>query len=189
MVELLKQIKQVIQIFEAAHPDCIALFIFDQLSSHASLPPDVLKAFEMNKSNGGKQWKQHDTVIPITNPTVEHHGKPQKMCLPNGQPKGLQQVLEEHGFNVRKLQVKCSPICPWENEDCCIARLLSKQDDFTNQSSMLETFIKDAGHECIFLPKFHCELNPIEMVSTFYTVLSLLLTCTIILGLVQVPLL
>ncbi|OJA11837.1 hypothetical protein AZE42_04062 [Rhizopogon vesiculosus] len=28
---------------------------------------------------------------------------------------------------------------------------------------MLETLIKKAGHECIFLPKFHCELNPIEM--------------------------
>ena len=46
-----------------------------------------------------------------------------------------------------------------------MARLLSKQDDFSNQVSMLETLIKGAGHECIFLPKFHCELNPIEMVS------------------------
>ena len=43
-------------------------------------------------------------------------------------------------------------------------RLLSKQDDFTNQLSMLETLIKEAGHECLFLPKFHCGLNPIEMV-------------------------
>jgi len=102
------------------------LFIFDQSSAHASLPPDTLKAFEMNKSNGGKQRKQHNTVIPDTNPTVEHHGKPQKMCLPNGQPKGLQQVLEEHGFNVQKLCVKCSLICPWENEACCMACLLSK---------------------------------------------------------------
>ena len=127
--QLLKQVKRAIEIFEAAHPDCIALFIFDQSSAHALLPPDALKAFEMNKSNGGKQRKQRDTVIPNTNPTVEHHGKPQKMCLPNGQPKGLQQVLEERGFNVQKLRVKCSPICPWENEDCCMARLLSKQED------------------------------------------------------------
>ena len=48
-----------------------------------------------------------------------------------------------------------------------MAHLLSKQDDFTNQPSMLEALIKDAGHKCIFLPKFHCELNPIEMASTF----------------------
>ncbi|KAF8548107.1 hypothetical protein OG21DRAFT_1607096 [Imleria badia] len=44
-----------------------------------------------------------------------------------------------------------------------MARLLSKQDDFVNQLSMLEELIKEAHHECIFLPKFHCELNPIEM--------------------------
>ena len=39
-----------------------------------------------------------------------------------------------------------------------------------NQASMLETLIKKAGHECIFLPKFHCELNPIEMVCEDYLV-------------------
>lgn len=44
-----------------------------------------------------------------------------------------------------------------------IARILNKQDDFANQISVLETVIREAGHECIFLPKFHCELNPIEM--------------------------
>ena len=57
----------------------------------------------------------------------------------------------------------------WENDKCCMAWLLSKQDDFVNQVSMLETFINEAGHECIFLPKFHCELNPIEMVSLIIT--------------------
>ncbi|KIK82077.1 hypothetical protein PAXRUDRAFT_77717, partial [Paxillus rubicundulus Ve08.2h10] len=43
------------------------------------------------------------------------------------------------------------------------SQLLSQQDDFINQVSVLETFINKAGHLCIFLPKFHCELNPIEM--------------------------
>ena len=33
---------------------------------------------------------------------------------------------------------KCSPVCPFENDNCCMARLLSKQEDFTNQISMLE---------------------------------------------------
>ena len=32
-----------------------ATFIFDQSSAHASLPPNALKAFDMNKSNGGAQ--------------------------------------------------------------------------------------------------------------------------------------
>ncbi|OAX32176.1 hypothetical protein K503DRAFT_870286 [Rhizopogon vinicolor AM-OR11-026] len=85
------------------------------------------------------------------------------MTLPDGRPKGLQQVLEERGFDVHNLRAKCTPVCPWESTNCCMARLLSQQEDFMNQPSMLETFIKKTGHECIFLPKFHCELNPIEM--------------------------
>ena len=76
----------------------------------------------------------------------------------------------QHHWPSRSTQIsnraKCSPVCPFENDNCCMARLLSKQEDFTNQVSMLETVIREAGHECIFLPKFHCELNPIEMVSS-----------------------
>ena len=165
--QLLKQVKCAVWIFEAVHPDCVALFIFDQSSAHVSLPPDTLKALEMNKSNEGKQCKQCDTVIPQTNLAVKHCGKLQKMTLPNGQAKGLQQVLEEHGFNIQKMCAKCTPVCPWENTDCCMGQLLSKQDDFINQLLMLETIIKEAGHECVFLPKFHCELNPIETVFYF----------------------
>jgi hypothetical protein len=163
--QLMDQIKIAIEIFEAAHPGCQALFIFDQSSAHASLPPDALKAFEMNKSDGGKQCKQRDTIIPQSNPDPRFRGKPQKMTTLSGQQKGLQAVLQECGFNVSHLRAKCAPVCPFESKNCCMTWLLSQQDDFVNQESMLETFIKGAGHECLFLPKFHCELNPIEMVS------------------------
>ncbi|EDR04366.1 uncharacterized protein LACBIDRAFT_330618 [Laccaria bicolor S238N-H82] len=111
--QLLKQMEEAIQIFEAAHPGKQSLFIFDQSSAHASLPPDALKAFEMNKSDGGKQRRQQDTIIPETNPVEEHRGKPQSMTLPDGKPKGLQRVLEERGFNVQKLRAKCSPYWGW----------------------------------------------------------------------------
>ena len=47
-----------------------------------------------------------------------------------------------------------------------MAHLLSQQDDFKNQPSMLETFIHSQVHEWIFFPKFHYELNPIEMICT-----------------------
>ena len=169
--QLLKQMEDAIQIFEEAHLGKQSLFIFDQSSAHASLPPDALKAFEMNKSDGGKQRHQHDTIIPTTNPVAEHRGKVQKMTLPDGRPKGLKRVLEERGFKVHNLRAKCSPVCPIDNQNCCLARLLSQQDDFQNQPSMLETFIKSRGHECIFLPKFHCELNPIEMVCVLFILL------------------
>jgi hypothetical protein len=163
--QLIDQVKDVISIFEEAHPDCTALFIFDQSSAHASLAPDALQAFEMNKSDGGKQCKQKDTIIPESSPTIDKHRKPQKMTMLSSQPRGLESVLKERGFKVDKKQAKCKPVCPLENEDCCMAWLLSKQEDFTNQISMLEMIITELNHKCIFLPKFHCKLNPIEMVS------------------------
>jgi len=93
--QLLAQVHHAIKIFELAHPGCVALFIFDQSSAHVTLGPDALCAFDMNKSNGGKQRKQHDTIIPESNPTVKHCGKVQKMTTDDGDAKGLQQVLEE----------------------------------------------------------------------------------------------
>jgi hypothetical protein len=162
--QLIKQVTKTIAIFNTKFPEKQALFIFDNSSAHGSLRPDALKVFEMNKSDGGKQRTQHDTIIPNSNPDPRYRGRAQKMTLPDGSPKGLKRVLEERGFNVTKLRAKCAPVCPIDSQNCCMARLLSQQDDFQNQVSMLETLIKAAGHEIVFLPKFHCELNPIEMV-------------------------
>ena len=49
----MEQMTSVIKIFKVAHPNCQALFVFNQSSAHTSLPDDALKAFEMNKSDGG----------------------------------------------------------------------------------------------------------------------------------------
>jgi len=40
--QLMDQMVSAIEIFEAAHPDCQALFVFDQSSAHASFPPSAL---------------------------------------------------------------------------------------------------------------------------------------------------
>jgi hypothetical protein len=168
--QLLEQIQtQAIPIFERAHPGCQALFIFDQSSAHASFGPEALNAFDMNWSNGGKQRKQHNTIIPNddTVPNAAVRGKPQSMVTETGEPKGLETVLRERGFDTHGKKAKCKPVCPFENSDCCLARILSQQSDFTNQVSMLEELITGAGHLCIFLPKFHCKLNPIEMVCPY----------------------
>jgi hypothetical protein len=105
--KLLEQVKAAIQIHEEVNgKDVQALFIFDNSSAHASLPPDALRAFDMNKSDGGKQRKRHDTIIPQSNPDQTKCGLLQKMTMPNGEAKGLQRVLEERGFNVRGLKAK-----------------------------------------------------------------------------------
>lgn len=48
--------------------------------------------------------------------------------------------------------------------DCCMQRLLSLQADFKNEKPLLQLITEEAGHTCLFLPKFHCELNLIELV-------------------------
>jgi hypothetical protein len=77
----------------------------------------------MNKSDGGKQPEQCDTIIPHTNPDPTKRGLKQKLKNASGGPKGLKSVLEERGFDVRGLQAKCSPVCPFESMGCCMARL------------------------------------------------------------------
>ncbi|KAJ7483017.1 hypothetical protein B0H11DRAFT_1723388 [Mycena galericulata] len=52
--------------------------------------------------------------------------------------------------------------CPPGRTDCCCRRILFTQPDFVNQKSMLEEHCEARGHEVIFFPKFHCEVNCIE---------------------------
>lgn len=46
---------------------------------------------------------------------------------------------------------------------CCAKHVLTLQQDFLDKKPMLQTYIKDCGHACLFLLKFHCELNAIEL--------------------------
>ena len=53
------------------------------------------------------------------------------------------------------------------NDWCCMSHVLSLQEDFAQEKSMLQHYIEGRGYICMFLPKFHCELNPIEIVWGF----------------------
>jgi hypothetical protein len=48
-------------------------------------------------------------------------------------------------------------------EWCCMHHVLALQEDFRSEKPLIQWLIEDAGHICLFLPQFHCELNPIEM--------------------------
>ena len=41
-------------------------------------------------------------------------------------------------------------------------RILKSQPDFSSQKPLVQEIIEAAGHTCLFLPKFHYELNFIE---------------------------
>jgi hypothetical protein len=63
--------------------------------------------------------------------------------------------LEESGNTI--LRVDSS------RTDCCMKKMIANQQDFRSERPLIQLIIEEAGHKCWFLPKFHCELNPIEM--------------------------
>ena len=47
---------------------------------------------------------------------------------------------------------------------CCYRRAISEQEDFKQQNEWLEEIVADQNScRLIFFPRFHCELNYIEM--------------------------
>lgn len=92
----------------------------------------------MNISDGGKQPRMRDT---------QWNGKVQKMTLDDGQQKGMKRVLMERGVDIKGMNASK------------MREELAKFSDFCNY---LEEAVKERGHLCLFLPCFHCELNPIE---------------------------
>ena len=71
----------------------------------------------------------------------------------NGIPKGMKTILEERGVDTSGMRVKE------------MRTLLKIFPDFNGQKTILEDYIEQRGHVCIFCPKFHCgELSPIECV-------------------------
>jgi hypothetical protein len=156
---------KLIPAFEHLHgPGFQALFIVDHSQGHAAYAPDALLVSRMNTKPGGKQARMRDGWYLKAGEKVV-----QSMIFPSNhreypdQPKGIKVVLLERGFEVRKLRGKCKGSC--KDPDavaCCCKRILELQPDFKGQKSLVEEIIHATGHLCIFLPKFHCELNFIE---------------------------
>ena len=168
MNHLLEQLKlKAIPIFEALFPTCIAIFAFDNSSNHAAFLSDALLANKMNLFPGGKQ--------PAMRSTTWGDNNQQDMCFPDdyfdeklrGKPKGIKQVLFERGKWRDGLRADCQ-LCKAGDRNpnrinCCARRIISLEPDFIAQKGALHEIISIAGHKCIFYPKFHCELNFIEM--------------------------
>ena len=80
----------------------------------------------------------------------------------------MEQVLRERGLWDKKYVADCSLCKNKTTRDdptrtkCCTRRIISLQPDFLAQKCALQEIIEEAGHVCIFYPKFHCELNFIE---------------------------
>ena len=65
-------------------------------------------------------------------------------------PRGMIDVLKQRGRYHPKMKV----------DD--MREELAKHHDFRDEKNKLEYFLHEHGHACLFIPKFHCEINPIE---------------------------
>ena len=74
---------------------------------------------------------------------------------------------QEHTVAEEDLAEARDPISEQLNKWCCLYQIISLQADFANKKLMIQHYIESWGHVCMFLPKFHCELNPIEMLWGF----------------------
>jgi hypothetical protein len=134
----------------------------DNSQGHSAYAEDALLVSRMNVRPGGKQarmqngWFSHNGQ-KITQPMVFPSDHPH---FPN-KPKGMKAVLTERGLFQSGLHGKCQK-CDGDNDACCNKHILELQPDFQDQKSLVQQVIEAAGHLCIFLPKFHCELNFIE---------------------------
>jgi hypothetical protein len=144
---LLKQVDKAMDIFEAKYPDACGLFLFDNAPSHRKVANDALNAAAMNVNSGGSQPVMRDT---------EWNGSIQKMVNENGEPKGLRIVLQERGVDTSSM-----------TKDQMCKALLTYPDFKTAAKPLLQERIEARNHKCMFIPRFHCELNPIEWVWCF----------------------
>ncbi|KAF0701900.1 hypothetical protein AaE_016253 [Aphanomyces astaci] len=136
---------------------------------HAAFAVDALRANSMNLNPGGKQPKLRDGWYKDSGGRVA-----QAMSFPDdhsvpalrGAPKGIKAVLAERGSLKDPMLLICGatvqmPSGP-ELLECCARHRLASYPDFRSQKSILEETVIAAGHKCMFFPKYHCELNPIE---------------------------
>ena len=139
----LKQIENAVKIAEYKYPfDYFTqVWLFDQSSGHTAFREDALNLSKMNVGPGGAQPRMRDTLW---------NGKLQKMVLNDGRQKGMQLVLEERGIDTGKMKAADMRL------------VLASHAEFKNEKTALECLMQEKGERAIFLPKFHCELNPIE---------------------------
>ncbi|KAF9503028.1 hypothetical protein BS47DRAFT_1310359 [Hydnum rufescens UP504] len=99
------------------------------------------------------------------------NGKPQSLYFSNNHPthpglfKGMAVILEECGYlNAQTLCPQCPDFKHKKGAvNCCCCWLLFSEPDFVNIDSILEGHCHEHGFTVLFLPKFHCEINFIEM--------------------------
>lgn len=185
-----QQTHKAMDILSKYYPDNDHVFLFDNAKTHTKRLETATSALKMTKNPSQKFGIDVVDIGADGKPQYSIDGKPLKKRVPmaNGRfadgteqlfyypvdaPhkyagwfKGMVVILEERGYmHARGLKAQCGTSfsdCPEGQRSCCCRQMLFSEPDFMQVESILETEIKERGFHIIFLPKFHCELNPIE---------------------------
>ena len=165
-------------------------FLFDQSTLHAKYASDALRAVCMVLKDGGKNqpYMRDTTYINRDGVVTFQEMSFVDVATGNKVTKGLVRVLQERGIVVRRSGAKYTVILPDNSERdvpgkcdvckvvsglyrdstdtkyCCLTRTMHLQPDFLNQKPAVMEMIESRVYICLMLPKFHCELNYIEMI-------------------------
>jgi hypothetical protein len=140
-----KQVQLFLLAFEDFFPPdkYVAVLVLDHSSGHTAKAEGARNVQNMNVKAGGKQNLIRDGwYMKDGNRVVQKIGR-----------RGMRAVLEE-----RKL------VDPKEKKNADeLAQILSAQPDFSEERPEVEIDVRDRGHFVLWNPKFHAELNPIEL--------------------------
>lgn len=184
---LLEQlVDDAIPLFENLHPECKAVFVFDQSSNHRAYASDALVASRLILGDKDLARDKEPTMkegwfIKGNTKVIQPFYKSRvikKKSKKTGTVKevkvwtalGVQSILEERNlglWNKYKMEgkhwkAKCGEKEANDDATCCPFHMLEAQPDFKEQKSKLQEAIESAGHICMFYPKYHCETNWIE---------------------------
>ncbi|EPS93136.1 hypothetical protein FOMPIDRAFT_49824 [Fomitopsis schrenkii] len=187
--EILDHATLAMDILSRHYPDDDHVLIFDNAPTHLKRPDDALSARRMSSKPTAPDKPLFGVDIDVIGedgrPVYTPNGKKQRQRVrmgdarfPDGRPqslyfdeksqrpgvfKGMAQILEERGIRVSGKRAQCPDFkCKPPALDCCVRRVLYNQPDFCDAESVLENHCRECAFQVLFLPKFHCEINPIE---------------------------
>jgi hypothetical protein len=173
--QVVKQLKNAVEIVEDSFPEYNHIFIYDNAPSHTKRPEDAITARQMPKKSVPEFPRpvlKKGKKIPATQmePGKLPDGRAQSFYFSDDHPdypgwfKGMAEILRERGLgHIAEKKAQCPDFrCEEGQTDCCCRRALFCQPDFESRNSTLEETARELGTQVVFLPKYHCELNPIE---------------------------
>ena len=184
--DMASQVEKMIPLAQKLHPDCHLVLALDNSMNHHGKAPDGLdvKHPSTNLSDGGKNQRRQIRDGWFINAEGEkvvqrmhHYSVGADDVEVKGNAKGLATILQERGlftrtsedgrkYNLCKQCHSCQQgtVSPTYPENCCATKVLSLQPDFAAQKAWVQEICDAADVELIFYPKYHCELNYVEMV-------------------------